>query len=149
MFYKKGVLKNFAIFTGKHLYRSLFFIKVAGLRPATFLKKDWHRGFLVIFAKILRTPFLQNTFGWMLRFYNSCWLHTLQLYIVGNFQVVKNHLLGKNSSIYLKGFYRFLTDIFHFLSCLPCSFEGLSRYLYLFKEPAYVPLKKTQTGTSD
>ena len=30
-FCKKGVLKNFAKFTGKHLYRSLFFNKVLGL----------------------------------------------------------------------------------------------------------------------
>ena len=29
---KKDVLRNFAKFTGKHLYRSLFFNKVAGLR---------------------------------------------------------------------------------------------------------------------
>ena len=29
---KKAVLKNFAKFTGKHLCRSLFFNKVAGLR---------------------------------------------------------------------------------------------------------------------
>ena len=27
-FYKKGVLKNFANFTGKHLYRNLFLIKM-------------------------------------------------------------------------------------------------------------------------
>ena len=32
VFYKKGVLKNFAKFTGKHLCQSLFFNKVAGLR---------------------------------------------------------------------------------------------------------------------
>ena len=31
---KKGVLRNFAKFTGKHLCQSLFFNKVAGLRPA-------------------------------------------------------------------------------------------------------------------
>ena len=31
IFYKKGVLKNFAKFTGKHLYQSLLFNKVAGL----------------------------------------------------------------------------------------------------------------------
>ena len=36
---KKGVLKNFAKFTGKHLCQSLFFNKFAGLRPATFFKK--------------------------------------------------------------------------------------------------------------
>ena len=33
MFYKKGVLRNFAKFTGKHLCQGLFFNKVAGLRP--------------------------------------------------------------------------------------------------------------------
>ena len=32
---KKGALKNFAKFTGKHLYQSLFLKKVAGSRPAT------------------------------------------------------------------------------------------------------------------
>ena len=36
---KKCVLKNFANFTGKHLCQGLFFNKVAGLRPATLLKK--------------------------------------------------------------------------------------------------------------
>ena len=35
VFYKKGVLKNFAKFTGKYLYQSLFFNKAAGVRPAT------------------------------------------------------------------------------------------------------------------
>ena len=32
VFYKKGALKNFAKLTGKHLWQSLFFIKVAGLQ---------------------------------------------------------------------------------------------------------------------
>ena len=40
VFCKKDVLKNFAKFTGKHLRQSLFFNKVAGLRPATLLKRD-------------------------------------------------------------------------------------------------------------
>ena len=30
---KKGILRNFAKFTGKHLYQSLLFNKVAGLSP--------------------------------------------------------------------------------------------------------------------
>ena len=47
VFYKKrGVFKNLAKFTGKHLCRSLFYNKVAGIR--------------------LSTPFLQNTSGRML-----------------------------------------------------------------------------------
>ena len=60
---KKGVLRNFAKFTGKHLCQGLLFNKVAGqARPATLLKKSlWHRCFPVNFAKFLRTPFLQNT----------------------------------------------------------------------------------------
>ena len=33
VFCKKDVLRNFAKFTGKHLYQSLLFNKVAGLRP--------------------------------------------------------------------------------------------------------------------
>ena len=36
----KGALRNFAKFTEKHLCQSLFFNKVAGLRPATLLKKN-------------------------------------------------------------------------------------------------------------
>ena len=64
---KKGVLRNFAKFTGKHLCQSLFFNKVAGLRPETLLKKRlWHKCFPVNFAKFLRTPFLQNTSGRLL-----------------------------------------------------------------------------------
>ena len=49
---QKGVLRNFAKFTGKHLC----------LRPAALLKmRLWHRCFPVNFVKFLRTPFLQNT----------------------------------------------------------------------------------------
>ena len=44
---KKGVLRNLAKFTGKHLCKGLFFKKAAGLRQ-----------FPVNFAKFLRTPFL-------------------------------------------------------------------------------------------
>ena len=62
---KKGVLKNFATFTGKH--QRLFFITVAGLRPATLLKKRLgHKCFPVNLAKFLRIPFLQNTSGRLL-----------------------------------------------------------------------------------
>ena len=58
---KKGVLKNFAKLTGKHLCLSLFFNKVASRRSATLLKKKlWHRCFPVDFAKFLRTPFFYS-----------------------------------------------------------------------------------------
>ena len=64
---KKGVLRNFAKFTGKHLCQSLYFNKVAGLRPATLLKQRlWHRCFLVNIAKFLGTPFFTEHFWWLL-----------------------------------------------------------------------------------
>ena len=70
MFCNKGVLRNFAKFTGKHLCQSIFFNKVAGLRPATLLKKKlWHRCFPVNFAKFLRTPFLTEHLRWLFLLY--------------------------------------------------------------------------------
>ena len=39
VFCKKGVLRNFAKFTGKHLCQSLFFNKVAGMRLLLHAKK--------------------------------------------------------------------------------------------------------------
>ena len=67
MFCKKGVLRNFSKFTGKHLCRSLFFNKVAGLRPATLLKKKLlHRCFPANVGKFLRTSFLIEHPRWLL-----------------------------------------------------------------------------------
>ena len=40
VFCKKGVLKSFTTFKGKHLCQSLCFNKVKGLSPVTLLKKD-------------------------------------------------------------------------------------------------------------
>ena len=48
---RKGFPRNFAKFTGKHLCQSLFFNKVAGLRPATLLKKRIDTG---LFLRILQ-----------------------------------------------------------------------------------------------
>ena len=59
VFCKKGVARNFAKFTGKRLCQRFFYNKVAGLRPATLLKKNfWHRCFPVNFAKFFRTIIL-------------------------------------------------------------------------------------------
>ena len=40
VFFKKGVLTNFAKFTGKHLGQNLFFNRVAGLKSETLLKRE-------------------------------------------------------------------------------------------------------------
>ena len=50
---------------------SLFY-KVAGLRPATLLKKRlWHRCFPVNFTKFLRTPFIIEHLWWLLLIFGS------------------------------------------------------------------------------
>ena len=56
---KKGVLRDFAKLTRKHLCQSI--------RPATLLKKRLlHRYFPVNFAKFLRTPFFIERLWWLL-----------------------------------------------------------------------------------
>ena len=44
MFFKIGVLKNFTICTGKHLFWSLILIKLQTWRPAALLKRDSNTG---------------------------------------------------------------------------------------------------------
>ena len=58
--WKKGVLKNFAKFTEKHLYQSLFFNNVPGLKPATSLKKRLWHVFSCGFCKNFRNTFLRE-----------------------------------------------------------------------------------------
>ena len=64
---EKGVLRNFAKFTGKYLCQSLFFNKVADVRLETLLKKRLaHRRFPVNFVKFLRAPFFTEHLWWLL-----------------------------------------------------------------------------------
>ena len=72
MFCTKGVLRNFAKFTGKHLCQSFFFNKVADLRPATLLKKRlWHRCFSCGFCKIFKNLFTEHL-QWLLLTISLC-----------------------------------------------------------------------------
>ena len=58
-----GVLRSFTKFTGKHLCQSSFFNKVAGLRPATLLKKRlWRRCFSANFVNFLEHLFCKRLF---------------------------------------------------------------------------------------
>ena len=61
---RKGVLRNFVKFTGKHPCRSLFFNKV--VEKELFKKRLWRMCFPVNFAKFLRTPFLADYLLWLL-----------------------------------------------------------------------------------
>ena len=63
MFFKIGILNNFTIFTGKHLYWSLFLLKLQALRPTTLFKRDSNTGvFLWILRNFVEWLFLYNTF---------------------------------------------------------------------------------------
>ena len=74
VFCKKGVLRNFIKFAGKHLCQIL--------RPATLLQKRlWHTCLTVNFVKFLRTTFLTEDLWWLLLpsgFYSKIYLEGLQ-----------------------------------------------------------------------
>ena len=66
LFCKKGVLRNFTKFKGKHLYRSLSFNKVAGPRPATLLKKETLvQVFSCEFCELCKNTFLIEHLCWL------------------------------------------------------------------------------------
>ena len=63
IFSKKGVLRNFAKLTRKHLRQRLF----QSLRPATLLQKGlWQRYCPMNFVKFLRTPIFIEHLWWLL-----------------------------------------------------------------------------------
>ena len=61
VFCKKGVLRNVAKLTGKQLCQSLYFNKVAGLRPATLLKQTLALVFSCEFCKTSKNTFSYRT----------------------------------------------------------------------------------------
>ena len=73
-FIKKVVLKNVCIIRRKTPEQAW-----AGLK--LYLKKRlWHRCFLVNFVKLLRTPFLRNTSGWL--FLHGLWNIPAGIYLL-------------------------------------------------------------------
>ena len=63
---RKGVLRNFVKFTGKHLCQSLFFDKVRGLRQAcNFIKKRLAQMFSCKFYEISRNTFSKEHLCWL------------------------------------------------------------------------------------
>ena len=85
---KKGVLKRFAKSTGKHLCQSLFFNKVAGLRPSTLLKKEaLAQVFSCEFCQIFKNTFFteKNSERQLLNYKRS-----------STIEIVRNQLLVHN-----------------------------------------------------
>ena len=55
---EQAILKNFAIFTGKHLWWTLFFNRVAGLKTCSCIKRASNKGvFLCILKKFFKKLF--------------------------------------------------------------------------------------------
>ena len=87
---KKTFLKNFAIFTGKRLCRSLFFNQNVGLQAYNFIKKRLqHRCFPDNAVKFLRITILKNicerllvkVFPFMLVWSFPAWTNNITSYI--------------------------------------------------------------------
>ena len=79
---KKGFLKNFAKFTGKHLHQSLIFKKVAAHRPATLLKKRLAQGFSGEFCEFFKNTFFTEHL-WATA--SDCWTSTKRVSYLQSF----------------------------------------------------------------
>ena len=81
----RGVLLKRCPYKSRKIHKNTFvpepfFYKVAGLRPATLLKKRlWHWCFPVNFTKFLRRPFLQNTSPLVTETFNKYFIRHLNL----------------------------------------------------------------------
>ena len=60
VFYKKAVLKNFSILTGKYVCSSLFLIKLRPFRSATFLKRDSNAGDFGGYCEIFKKAYFEE-----------------------------------------------------------------------------------------
>ena len=134
VFCKKGILRNFAKITEKHLSQSFFFNKVAGIRPATLLKKRlWHKCFPVNFAKFLKTHFLQNNSG------DCFWIFMREpqnCYGAYNFHIDKfhgksihspkiKHTTGRLSNAVLLSYYHGMTGLLETYFVFRSSFQKM------------------------
>ena len=83
--WKKVFLEISHKFTRKHLCQSLFFNKVAGLRPVTLLKKRlWHRCFPVYFAIFIRTPFYKTSLDDCFYWFPTSRINLLETLMIAN-----------------------------------------------------------------
>ena len=87
---KKGVLKNFAKFTGKHLCWSFFFNKTAGRRSVTLSKKET---LAQVFSCQFREVFKSTIFTEHYRMTASCFLSIIcQFHMKVCFLLVKGKI---------------------------------------------------------
>ena len=99
MFCKEGVLRNFAKLTEKHLCQSLFFNKVAGLRPGTV--EALAQVFPCEFCEVSKSTFSTEHLRWLLLF-----MEINSLKCILNFQI--QLLIKVNFMIVIKRFYKLI-----------------------------------------
>ena len=128
-FCKKGVLKNFEKFTGKHLCQSLFFNEVTSLRPVTLLKK---RCFPVNLVKFLRTPIFVEHLWWLLLLFRNR-IFTKALW--------KHHptILRANSILQVK---RWRYRHKNILSCHKCLHNVFLSFFVIQKQTCWVVFER-------
>ena len=132
---KKGVLKNFAEFSGQHLCQSLFFHNVSG--SSTFLQKETlAKVFSWEFFEIFKNTFFTKHFRWVLLklviaqylrvvvtniFRRNCWQMFVQLYWKDGptqafsweyYEIFKNSLFSRIPLVAASIFY-----LFHIFCC--------------------------------
>ena len=66
MLFKISSIKNFAIFTGKHLCWGLFLIKLQAYRPTIFLKRDSNTGVSCGYCELCKNSFFVENLRWLL-----------------------------------------------------------------------------------
>ena len=136
MFYKNGVYKTFLKFTGKDLCLSLFFNKVAGLKPGTLLKKRlWHRCFLVTFVKFLRTPIFTEHLQWLLL------MLVILAFTPPNLAIHYFEVLKKNNSPKLEPFFDSFEDNYR-----GCSLKQQQRRAPMLSVEIWFMFKRVEIG---
>ena len=104
MFFKIGVLKNFAIFTGKDLYWSLFLKKLQAFRFTTLLKRGYLTGaFLWIFWNFSEQLFCRKSGDYFYERQIVC-VHCLKSVRIRSFSVPFFPVFGLNTERYSLSF---------------------------------------------
>ena len=130
----------------KHLWKHLSFFlnRFTGLRHATLLINiPWYRCFPVNFAKFLRTPFLQNSFGSLL-LHIHCPGKTCELILRGNFIVYFLNLAEISTNFISYEIYIIVRGIQAVRSAEPVSIFLNLNFIWISSARLEVLIKKKQ-----
>ena len=104
-FFKIGVLKNFAIFTGKHLCWSLFLIKLQVWNPVTSLKRDSNTVVFLWYCEIFKKGFFQRT-SLVAAFVKTILIKNQQRVVANVKQTCEKNVQSRVLLLYIKKYFR-------------------------------------------